>query len=262
MARVMRGSDQVGPIKTLTGSRVVAFKFVVQLPGLAVLKVEDSVQTPTAGELLVIAAQGGDLVGEVPSKAPANIEAGVSAVGTGDGAVLGLGLIGKEFLQVAGRVEGVRPNKICLRRQTMPATHPQAGLQSMVDGIGRRLLLIEIKEIGVVAWDAVAAHGATRTGLSSNCRGPIRTVRSKNLGCAWLIDIVELKQLRPFRSHIAELQDRLGGELPLNVEVEILHVRRAQFAVGSKEVPVFAEATVHGLVRVQGGRVGASQQQA
>lgn len=41
---ILRGSDHIRPIKSLAGSRVITLEFIVQLPGLSILQIEDSVR--------------------------------------------------------------------------------------------------------------------------------------------------------------------------------------------------------------------------
>ena len=154
---VLRLRDLVRPVKAFARSRVVALEFVVKVPGLAILQVEDAVEAPAVLQLRHRSPHLGELVGEVPSEAAANVEARVSAVSRGIGAVLRLRLVGFEIFKIAGGVDGMRPDKVGLRGQPVPTAGAQTGLQRVVDGCGRRLLLVQVEEIwGDRARNAVA----------------------------------------------------------------------------------------------------------
>src|SRR4029077_3527220 len=102
-------------------------ELAVQLPGLTVLQVEYGVEAPSILHLRQSPSHLGQLVSEVPGKAPTNVEAGVPAITRRIGAVLRLRLVGLEVFEIACGIDGMRPNKVCLRGQTVPSAGPQAG---------------------------------------------------------------------------------------------------------------------------------------
>src|ERR1700720_654056 len=51
-----------------------------------------------------------------------------------------------------------------------------------------------------------------------------------------LVEIAESQQFVPLRSNVAELQGHLAGDLLLQVQVVIFHVRRAQILVHAEAV--------------------------
>src|SRR5208282_313104 len=77
---VLRSSNLVRPVKAFARAGVLSFKLVVEVPGLTILQVEDAVQAPAVLQPLHRAARLGELVNEVPSKAAANVEAGISPI--------------------------------------------------------------------------------------------------------------------------------------------------------------------------------------
>ena len=104
-----------------------------------------------------LAVEAGELIGEVPTEAAANVEVGVAALGQRSEAVVGLRGVGNEVFQIAGVVDGVRPHEVGLRREPMPAVDAERGLQRVVGGEGARLFLVEVEEIRIRGSRNVAA---------------------------------------------------------------------------------------------------------
>src|ERR1700733_5308174 len=120
----------------------------------------------------------------------------------------------------------------------MPSAGPQTSLQRVVVGTCFSFLLIEVKEIRchrarhAIAVDTIATQ-----------------IRSGNLPLARLVDIEELKQLRPGRSHVSDLKHRLAAYLLLEVQIEVLDVGRAHVGIDGEEIPLRA---VSGIDRLPG----------
>src|SRR5215472_8233426 len=133
----MRSADLIRPIEALTRTRVIAFEFVIQLPRLTVLQIENSVDRPTTCQSLVVTHEGGKCITEVPGEASPDIEARVPAIPGRDRTVLRLRLVRQEFFEITCCVNRVRPNEVRLRRQSMPSAHLQACLKRVIDRVGR-----------------------------------------------------------------------------------------------------------------------------
>ena len=114
------------------------------------------------------------------ARVPAGRCAGVPAVACGVRAVLRLRLVGLKILKIAGGIDGVRPDKVGLGGQAVPSTGTQADLQRIVDGIRRRLLLVQIEEVTERARYSVGTHAASQIG-------------GGDLGVTRLVDVFELK---------------------------------------------------------------------
>src|SRR5208282_4070346 len=99
VAGVLRSRDLVRTVKAFARARVVSFKLIVQMPGLPILQIEDTVEAPAVLQLLHRPAHPGELVDEVPGEAAADVEAGVSLIPGRIGAVGGLRLVGFEILK-------------------------------------------------------------------------------------------------------------------------------------------------------------------
>ena len=154
---VLHGTHYVGTIEALSCSGVVSFEFVIQVPRLSILQVQNSVDAPPVHQFLHAAVTLGKFITEIPGKAAANVEAGITAISSGKCAVLWLRLVGLEVLKVAGGINRVRPHEVRLRSDSVPLGGAQAGLQGMVHGVCTRFLLVQVEEVGIVARRTVAA---------------------------------------------------------------------------------------------------------
>ena len=197
------------------------------MPGLTILQIEDAVEAPAVLQLLHRSAHPGKLIDEVPGEAAANIEAGISAVSCRVGAVRGLRLVGFEILGIAGIVDGVRPDKVGWSRSTRAnrwcvswlVANGSWSWPTISPGSGRR--------------NSAQPCAARRNPKDSRHRLLVRNasqVGSCDLRLTGLIDIQELEQLDADRPHITNLQHCLAAQLLLEVQIEVLDVRRAQCA--------------------------------
>src|SRR5208337_1466744 len=94
-------------------------------------------------------AKLGKGVTKVPGHAAADIEVRISALQAGKKAVIRLGGVGNEILEVAGIIDGVRPDEVEGGVKSAPAVYPHAGLQRMVGGTRRGFLLVHVIQSGV-----------------------------------------------------------------------------------------------------------------
>ena len=139
-----------------------------------------------------------------------NIKTRVAAVVPRHCAVLCLRLVGNEVLKIAGYIDRVRPDKVGLRRQSVPIIHLQAGLQRVINGVRQGFFFVQIfREIREVSRNAQIAH-------------TIRQIGCRDLRLARLVDIQGLKQLGPLRTHIGNLQHGFVTELLLDIQIEVL----------------------------------------
>lgn len=97
--------------------------------------------------------------------------------------------------------------------------------------------MINIKKVRVISRHAIAVNAVA----AQVCRCNLRLTR--------LIDIEELEQFRPRGPDISHLQDKLASQLLLNVQIEILHVRRAHVGIDGKEITFRAIARIDGHSR-------------
>src|SRR5579862_1935911 len=102
------------------------------MPGLTILQVEDAVQAPAVLQPLHRSPRLGELVNKVPGEAAANVIARIAFVSGRVRAVRGLRFVGFKILRIAGIVDGMRPDKVGLGSQAVPAAGSQTGLQRMV----------------------------------------------------------------------------------------------------------------------------------
>src|SRR5208337_2168410 len=127
-ASIADWTNYVGSVKTLPRTGVVALKVVIQLEGLTVLKVQDAVHSPAIFQLRRTPAKLGKGVTKVPGQAAADIEVRISPLQAGEKAVIRLGSVGNEILEVAGIIDGMRPDEVEGRVKSAPAVDPHAGL--------------------------------------------------------------------------------------------------------------------------------------
>src|SRR5262249_2919200 len=66
-------------------------------------------------------------------------------------------------------------------------------------------------------------------------------------GLGRLVDVVELEELSSNCADVADLEHGFAGDLLLDVQVEVLHVRRANVGVDDEEIAKAAEAGVDGV---------------
>src|SRR5262249_46485466 len=151
---------------------------------------------PSILQLAVVALELGKLVSEVQAKAVANVEIRVATLRLGVPAVVGLSGVGDKVLKVAGVVDGVRPHIVRLQREPVPGIHVQAGLQRIVDGVGRSLFLVHIEKIGeigarYVEIDAVGTVEACDEAIGGSLSPgrALTEIKSRNLRLSRLVDI-------------------------------------------------------------------------
>ena len=113
---ILHRADHIRTVKSFACSGIVSLKFVVQMPRLSVLQVEHSIEAPAILQLRQSSTHLGELVSEVPGEASANVEAGVPAIARRIGAVLRLRLVGLKVLEIAGGIDGMRPDEVRLAR--------------------------------------------------------------------------------------------------------------------------------------------------
>src|SRR6266496_1648126 len=77
---VLKRPNDIGPVKSFACSGIVAFEFIVQVPGLSILQIEHTVEAPAVLQLRQRSTHLGELVSEVPREAAADIETGVPAI--------------------------------------------------------------------------------------------------------------------------------------------------------------------------------------
>src|SRR5271165_4280591 len=128
-AAILDRAHNVGTIEAFTRSGVVAVEVIVQAEWLPILQCGSSVDAPAA---LQAPRASRKLIGEVPTEAAANIEIRVAALRRNTEAVIGLRCVGDEIFQIAGVVDGMRPDKISLGRQPVPGAGAKTGLQRVV----------------------------------------------------------------------------------------------------------------------------------
>ena len=140
----------------------------------------------------------GKLVAHKAGHDVADIEGAVAAL------VLQVVAVGRHGIaHIAGVVDGVAVSVVEGRRETLPQRLAQLHLQRVVVGIGHREDRVDggqrrvLRRIGADAVDR-------------------------------LVDVAEHGQFAADAADIAGLQDGRGGELALDVQVEILHVGRAE----------------------------------
>src|SRR5579863_9412700 len=126
----------------------------------------------------------------------------------------------------------------------MPSRDPVAHLQRIVVRFASRVLLQDVegavREItaNVVARNAI--RSCNRTPGTGNGRSTVRTVRRRDFGLAGLADVEEPPEAMALRTDIARLNHTFAGELLLNVQVVVLHVRRLDVAVEGEDVALEA----------------------
>ena len=113
-AAVLNRPHDLRTVKSFSRARVVALEIVVQREGLAGLHGSNSVDAPPTLQLGKRPRRLGELVNEVPAKSLSNIEVGIASLQLRRQTVVRLRSIGNEVFQVAGIVDGVRPNVVCL----------------------------------------------------------------------------------------------------------------------------------------------------
>src|SRR5262252_4815853 len=124
------------------------------------------------------------------------------------------------------------PYEVRLSRKTVPGIGAQAQLQRIVVRSSRRFLLVHIEEIGERGSRyAIARDRAIGKSEPAAAR---RNVSRGNRRLARLVDVTEAKQLGSFGPHISDLGNYLAADLPLNVEVPVLHVGCANVRVHSE----------------------------
>ena len=80
------------------------FEVVIQLVRLTILQVHNPVKTPTILQLRPITIEFRQIISEIPTEAPTNVEVGVPPLQLRGQAVVGLGRIWNEILAIAGVV--------------------------------------------------------------------------------------------------------------------------------------------------------------
>src|ERR1700722_265757 len=143
----MNWAHDVRAAEAFSAAVVIVFKIVVQLERLPGLCGDDPVDTPAVGDTLPTAFVVWKLINKIPGEAVADVKVGIAAIRTdGRGAVIRLRSIGNVVFTVAGVVNGMGPGVVQRGSKSVPIGNAQAGLHSVVIGIGGRLLIIDVEE--------------------------------------------------------------------------------------------------------------------
>src|SRR5258708_17019590 len=231
--------NYIRPIKGVTAAAVVILEVVVEVEGLAALQSGNTVNAPSVLQLLHAAAHGWEVVGEIPSQAVRDVEVGRTVFELRLGAVVGLSGVGFEIFAVAGVVERFRPYIIQDRSYAVPSGDTEAGLERIVVRFAGRVLLQYVVRTIRVAVDGPGGRAKVVNAVAGD-------IRRADLSRAGLCIVDEAPQAIARRTHVTDLYDCLVGDLLLDVQVVVLHVRRLDVAVETEGVALVT-ATRRGL---------------
>src|SRR5262249_34158038 len=130
-----------------------------------------------------------------------------------------------EILAIAGIVDGVRPGVVHGGGQAVPTVDLQAALQGVVSRVAGGFLHVNVEQavVEIAGRKNAGVRQAPEVGLVD------RSLRR-------LIDVAETEELVTIGADIADLQHGMLAELLLEVEVEVLHVGRAQVLVHAESI--------------------------
>src|SRR6266436_4769944 len=243
-------ANNVRPAKEFTCPVEVIIEVVVEVEGLASLNCDDTIQAPTiANQLEPRALVVRYFVNEVPGEPLANIEIGIPPIELdGNRAVVGLRSVRDIIFAVAGVIERMRPCVAHGGGQAMPVINVQAGLQRIVNGVGRGLHIVDVVRkqrcSSEVARDSAILNEATRTGLPGGRQGLTCAIRGRDFRLSRLIDVAETEKLVSLGTNVANLQGHLSPKLLLHVQVVIFHVGRSHVVIYAEGIGEWAGAAI------------------
>src|SRR5262249_146828 len=132
----------------------------------------------------------------------------------------------------------MRVNVIHLGGNAVEPAEPQARLQAVIDRIGACFLLIDVKE--VAGWPG-----------NSKALNSVGQVRRSNRRLTRLIDVPKTEELGSLCAYIPKLGNGFIGNLPLDIQIEILNVWRSNVGVDAEEVSQRCRTRIHRSVRGQ-----------
>src|SRR6266849_10962741 len=186
------------------------------MEGLSCLDGYRSAHAPSISQNLVLAVAGiWKLVDEIPGDAVAHIKIGITTVGPDRRlAVVRLRSIRNVILAVAGIINRMRPGVVERGGQAVPVVNSPAGLQRIVDRVGRAFLEVVV-DPAKVEWARRAAAAI------------VIVIRLNHREC-WLVQVAEPQQLVSLRTDVVDLQRAPAPNLLLQVQVVVFHLRSAQ----------------------------------
>src|SRR5258708_2951793 len=112
----------------------------------------------------------------------------------------------------------------------MPVVNSKAGLQGVVVGVCGAFLKVDVEQ------RRKEGRATKMTWHSPVIDAVACKVSRRNLGLRWLIDVAEAEEFVSVGTDVADFENHLPANLPLQIQIEILHVRGPNVLVDTESI--------------------------